>query len=622
MVNKTSNNDNKTRADLGNFFEDNIKNYNQYLENLKTLTDANKNNALLNFNKNNDGKNKYFSANDLSQLIAPTVNHLSEIFRSLTTELQKKPNLYFDTLNEWVSDITKLNFYFISKISGEKINPVIKEEKSDKRFAYEDWSSNIFFDFIKQFYLIAAKFLNNLIDGVEFKDIRQKRLLQFYIKQLTSAMSPTNFVFSNPEILKKTIMESGSNLIRGFENFKKDFEKHPNKLFIKQTKFEDFQVGINLATTEGEVVFKNNIFELIHYSYSDKDVHTKPMLVIPPFINKFYIMDLNEKKSMMKYLVDNKINTFLISWKNPNSDSRNLSFKDYIEDGVIKALNLVHQITNSKEINLTSYCVGGTLTSIVIPYMKKKNLPFTISSSTYLASLVDFNDPGELGIFITEEQIASLENEMKKNGYFDGKVMAAAFNFLRPTDLYWNYVVNNYLMGNEPTSFDMLYWNSDSTRLPEKLHSDYLRCMYLKNELVNNAFTIDEEAIDLKDVDIPILSIATTEDHIAPWKSVFNGLKSFGSNAEFILANSGHIAGIIQGTENKPGKLFYYCGEFKKKQDAESWFNSSSKKDGSWWPYWINWLQRYSGELINVKEIKGKKMKSIYKAPGEYVKEQ
>jgi len=200
--------------------------------------------------------------------------------------------------------------------------------------------------------------------------------------------------------------------------------------------------------------------------------------------------------------------------------------------------------------------------------------------------------------------------------------MAAAFNFLRPTDLYWNYVVNNYLMGNEPTSFDMLYWNSDSTRLPEKLHSDYLRCMYLKNELVNHAFTIDEEAIDLKDVDIPILSIATTEDHIAPWKSVFSGLKSFGSNAEFILANSGHIAGIIQGTENKPGKLFYYCGEFKKKQDAESWFNSSSKKDGSWWPYWINWLQRYSGELINVKEIKGKKMKSIYKAPGEYVKEQ
>jgi len=622
MVNKTSNNDNKTTADLGSFFEDNIKNYNQCLENLKTLTDANKNNALLNFNNNNKGKNKYFSANDLSQLIAPTVNHLTEIFKSLTAELQNKPKLYFDTLNEWVTDITKLNFYFISKISGDKINPVIKEEKSDKRFTYEDWSSNIFFDFIKQFYLIAAKFLNNLVDGVEFKDIKQKRLLQFYIKQLTSAMSPSNFVFSNPEILKKTIMENGSNLIRGFENFKKDFEQHPNKLFIKQTKYEDFQVGTNLATTEGEVIFKNNIFELIHYNYSKEDVHTKPMLVIPPFINKFYIMDLNEKKSMMKYLVDNKINTFLISWKNPNSDSRNLSFKDYIEDGVIKALNLVYQITNSKEINLTSYCVGGTLTSIVIPYMKKKDLPFTIGSSTYLASLVDFNDPGELGIFITEEQIASLENEMKKNGYFDGKVMAAAFNFLRPTDLYWNYVVNNYLMGNEPTSFDMLYWNSDSTRLPERLHSDYLRCMYLKNELVNHTFTIDEETIDLKDVDIPILSIATTEDHIAPWKSVFSGLKSFGSNAEFILANSGHIAGIIQGTENKPGKLFYYSGEFNKKQDAESWFNSSSKKDGSWWPYWINWLQQYSGELINVKEIKEKKMKAIYKAPGEYVKEQ
>jgi len=234
MVNKTSNNDNKARTDLGSFFEDNIKNYNQYLENLKTLTDANKNNALLNFNNNNKGKNKYFSANDLSQLIAPTVNHLTEIFKSLTAELQNKPKLYFDTLNEWVSDITKLNFYFISKISGDKINPVIKEERSDKRFAYEDWSSNIFFDFIKQFYLIAAKFLNNLIDGVEFKDIRQKRLLQFYIKQLTSAMSPSNFIFSNPEILKKTIMESGSNLIRGFENFKKDFEQHPNKLFIKQ----------------------------------------------------------------------------------------------------------------------------------------------------------------------------------------------------------------------------------------------------------------------------------------------------------------------------------------------------------------------------------------------------
>jgi polyhydroxyalkanoate synthase len=463
--------------------------------------------------------------------------------------------------------------------------------------------------------------MNNLIENVEFKNLKDKRIMQFYLKQLNSALSPSNFAFTNPEVLKKTVDEKGNNLAKGYENYKKDFEKHPNKLFIQQSKAGEFEIGRNLATTKGKVIFKNNLFELIQYDCTTDQQYAKPMLVIPPFINKYYIMDLNEKKSMMKYLVDKKFNTFLISWKNPDASSRNISFKEYIEDGVLEALRVVCEKTGSNAANIASYCVGGTLASLALAYLKVVPNKYKISTATYFASLIDFEDPGELGIFITEEQITSIEQQMKKTGYFDGKDMAAAFNFLRPGDLYWNYVVNNYLLGNEPTAFDMLHWNSDSTRLPEKMHSEYLRCMYLNNLVVKNKYKIGDVEIDLSKIDTPIFSVATTEDHIAPWRSVYQGLNAYNSHVNFVLANSGHIAGIIQGTENKPGKLHFYTKKFEKGKTQDEWFNSAKKVDGSWWPIWISWLAVNSGEFKKPSELNAKNFEVLYEAPGQYVKQ-
>jgi len=329
----------------------------------------------------------------------------------------------------------------------------------------------------------------------------------------------------------------------------------------------------------------------------------------------------NKKIDPEKYLVDKKFNTFLISWKNPDASSRNISFKEYIEDGVLEALRIVCEKTGSNSANIASYCVGGTLASLALAYLKVVPNKYKITSATFFASLIDFEDPGELGIFITEEQIASIENQMKKTGYFDGKDMAAAFNFLRPVDLYWNYVVNNYLLGNEPTAFDMLHWNSDSTRLSEKMHSEYLRCMYLNNLVVKNKYKIGDVEIDLSKIDTPIFSVATTEDHIAPWRSVYQGLNAYNSHINFVLANSGHIAGIIQGTENKPGKLHFYTKKFEKGKTQDEWFNSANKVDGSWWPVWISWLAVNSGQLKKPSELNAKNFEVLYEAPGQYVKQ-
>ena len=615
------NNDTKTEKinfeDLNSVFENNLKIYNQYVESFKNL--GSKENGFSSFQANNQNNN--FTMNDLSNLIAPTVNKMMESFKNFSTEIQQQPNVYFDNLNKWLSQIANLNFYFITKASGNIANPIVSEDKSDKRFINEEWKNNLFFDFIKQFYLITANFLNGLVENIEFKNPKDKRLMQFYLKQLNSALSPSNFAFTNPEVLKKTVEENGKNLAKGYENYKKDFEKHPNKLFIQQSKTGEFEIGKNLATTNGKVIFKNNLFELIHYDCTTDKQYSKPMLVIPPFINKYYIMDLNEKKSMMKYLIDKQFNTFLISWKNPDVSSRNISFKEYVEDGVLEALKIACEKTGSDSANITSYCVGGTLASLVLAYLKKVPGKYKITSATYLASLIDFEDPGELGIFITEEQITSIEKQMQKTGYFDGKDMAAAFNFLRPSDLYWNYVVNNYLLGNEPTAFDMLHWNSDSTRLPEKMQSEYLRCMYLNNLVVKNEYKIGDIKIELAKIDTPMFSVATTEDHIAPWKSVYQGLNSYNSNITFVLSNSGHIAGIIQGTENKPGKLHYYNNKFEKSQNADSWFNTAKKVDGSWWENWSTWIKSHSGELKKTSELNAKNFKVLYAAPGEYVKQ-
>ena len=606
--------------ELKDIFDNNVKIYNNFVEN--NLANFSQNNFQAQASNKNNSSKKEFSTIDLLNSIAPTTNKILESFQKFSSEVGKNPNIYFDHINKWMTQITSLNFYFVSKLSNQEALPVTKEDKTDKRFSSEEWTQNLFFDFVKQFYLITSQLLESLIESVEFPDPKQKELMRFYIKQLNMAFSPSNFVFSNPQVLMKTFEENGNNLVRGFENFRQDYLKHPNKLFISQTSFDDFKVGENLATTPGKVIFKNDVFELIHYNSETDTQFEKPLLIIPPFINKFYIMDLNEKKSMMKYLVENKMNTFLVSWKNPTSDSKDFGFEEYIDHGVLKAIEITCEETKSKEINLASYCVGGTLVAMVLAYLEQKPIPYKINSATFFASIIDFTDPSDLGIFISEEQIKAIEEQMNKTGFFDGKDMAAAFNFLRPGDLYWNYVVNNYLLGNKPSAFDMLYWNSDSTRLPAKLHSDYLRSMYLNNKIVKKEYKFKDLFLDLSKIKTPMFHVATTEDHIAPWKSVFSGLKNYSNQCKFILANSGHIAGIIQGKGAKPGKQYFYENNNSDvKTNATQWLDTADKKDGSWWPQWISWLEQFSGKAKQSKEINVGKFKPIYNAPGEYVVE-
>ena len=615
-TNKTSNNESKPSGafDFNEVFQNNIKIYNNLInasmEGFNTTADK---------TEDNKDKKNLFKIEDLLKSINPTTNKIFESIEKFTAEIGKNPQIYHDNIGKWITQITSLNFYFVSKLSNQSAVPPIQEEKTDKRFSTEEWQKNLFFDFVKQFYLITAEMLNSLVDSVQFPDPKQKALMQFYIKQLNMAMSPSNFLFTNPDVMMATMKENGDNLVRGFNNFREDYIKHPNKMFISQTT-SDFKVGENLATTSGKVIFKNEVFELIHYKPETDSQYERPLLVIPPFINKFYIMDLNEKKSMMKYLVENKVNTFLVSWKNPQIESKDFGFEEYVEKGVIKAIEIACEQTRSKEINLASYCVGGTLVSMVLAYLEQKPTPYKIQSATFFASLIDFTEPGDLGIFITDEQIKAIEEQMNKIGYFDGKNMAAAFNFLRPGDLYWNYVVNNYLLGNQPSAFDMLYWNSDSTRLPAKLHSDYLRSMYLNNKVIKKEYKLKDTLLDLQKITTPMFHVATSEDHIAPWKSVFSGLKNYNNECKFILANSGHIAGIIQGKGAKPGKQHYYSNnKVDVQSDASAWLDAAEKIEGSWWPQWIDWLKQFSGTEKKSKEIDSNKHKEIYPAPGQYV---
>jgi len=608
---------------LNDLFENNLKLYNSFVQGA----------AIKNQEPKKNSTQQNFEPQDLYKLISPTTDRIFESLNAFSGKVHKDPRLLFENIHIWMEDIVKLNYYFISKASNQKVDPIIKPNIADQRFSSKDWSENLIFDFIKQFYLITTTLLENLVEKGIFDDPKQKDYFKFYIKQIITALSPTNFVFTNPDILTKTIKEGGQNLIRGYENYRKDNEKNPNKFFISQTQFDKFEVGKNLATTEGKVIYKNNIFELIHYNSDTEKQFEIPLLVIPPFINKYYIMDINKEKSLVKFLVENKINAFLMSWKNPGPDSRNLGFIDYIEDGVMEAIKVACKQSGSPKLNLASYCIGGTLLSMTLAHLeniKKKTLSLThlknikvkdhINSATFFASLVNFEDFGDLQMFISEKQIDSIEQEMKKVGYFDGKNLAATFNFLRPGDLYWNYVVNNYLLGNEPSAFDILYWNNDSTNLPEKLYSDYLRSLCLNNNLAKNNYKLAGKELNLSKITTPMFHVATTADHICPWKAVYKGLECYNSNIKFILSNSGHVAGIMKGKNSKPGKSFFYSTDDDNiKMTPDKWLKSAKKNEGSWWPAWIKWLAKRSGNLKDAKELNLSKYPAIYDAPGQYV---
>lgn len=505
----------------------------------------------------------------------------------------------------------------VKRMAGEQAPPVVSPDPRDKRFADPEWSENQFFDFLKQAYLLTAQWADKLVKDAAGVDEHTRKKAEFYVKQIANAISPSNFVLTNPELLRETLSSNAENLVRGMHMLSEDIKAGHGLLKIRQSDPSMFEVGKNLATTPGTVVFQNELMQLIQYEATTKNTMKLPLLIVPPWINKFYILDLAPEKSFIKWCVDEGITVFVISWVNPDARLVAKSFEEYMREGVITALDTVEAITGEKQVHAIGYCVGGTLLSITLAYLaaKKQN---RIKSATLFAAQVDFTYAGDLMVFVDEERISQLETHMKEQGYLEASRMANTFNMLRSNDLIWPYVVNNYMRGKKPVPFDILYWNSDATRMPAANHSFYLRNCYLDNKLTKGEMEIAGVRIDLHEVKVPVYNLATREDHIAPAKSVLYGSQYFGGPVKFVLAGSGHIAGVI----NPPAKpkYQYWTGDGPQDESVEAWMKTATEHPGSWWPDWLEWLKAQGAETVAARKIGGGRFKPIEDAPGSYVK--
>jgi polyhydroxyalkanoate synthase subunit PhaC len=485
----------------------------------------------------------------------------------------------------------------------------------DGRFKDPAWSEGVF-DYMKRAYLITSHWSEALVEEAEGLDPDTKQKAAFFTKQIVNALAPSNWVFTNPELLRETFAADGENLVRGMQLLVEDIRKGGGDLKIRQTDPSQFKLGENIAATPGKVIYQNDLLQLIQYEATTKKVFKRPLLIVPPWINKYYILDLTPEKSMVKSAVDQGHTVFMISWVNPDERLAGKTFQDYMHEGVLTAIDKVGEATGEKKINAIGYCVGGTLLSVALAYMAAKN-DRRVASATYFASQVDFRHAGDLKVFTDEDQIAAVEREMAKRGYLDSSKMAGVFNLMRSNDLIWPYIVNVYQKGKEPLPFDLLFWNSDSTRMPAANHSFYLRRFYLNNDLTEGRLELDGVKLDLKKIKIPIYSVATREDHIAPARSVFLSSQFFGGPVRFILAGSGHIAGIIA----PPGKSRYpHWTGGPPEGEIEDWINKAEEHPGSWWPDWQKWVAGHDKRQVAARHIGGGKFEPIEDAPGSYVR--
>ena len=505
----------------------------------------------------------------------------------------------------------------VKRMAGEHSEPVVAPDPRDKRFSDPEWSQNQFFDFLKQAYLLTAQWTDRLVKDAAGIDEHTRKKAEFYVKQIANAISPSNFVLTNPELLRETLSSNGENLVRGMHMLSEDIKAGQGVLKIRQSDPSMFDVGKNLATTPGKVVFQNELMQLIQYQATTKNTLKLPLLIVPPWINKFYILDLAPEKSFIKWCVDQGITVFVISWVNPDARLASKSFEEYMREGVITAINTVEAITGEKRLHAIGYCVGGTLLAITLAYFaaKKQN---RVKSATLFTAQVDFTYAGDLMVFVDEERIRQLETHMKEQGYLEASRMANTFNMLRSNDLIWPYIINNYMRGKKPLPFDILYWNSDATRMPAANHSFYLRNCYLDNKLTKGEMEIADIRLDLRKVTVPVYNLATREDHIAPAKSVLYGSQYFGGPVKYVLAGSGHIAGVVN-PPSKP-KYQYWTGDKPNGESVETWMKSAAEHPGSWWPDWLDWLKALDAETVSARKIGGGKFKPIEDAPGSYVK--
>jgi polyhydroxyalkanoate synthase len=505
----------------------------------------------------------------------------------------------------------------LRKMTGEADAPAVAPpDPSDKRFADPEWQQNPLFNFLQQAYSLTTNWANALVDHAEGVDPATRERAQFYLRQIAGAVSPSNFLATNPELIRATLQENGENLVRGMKMFAEDVEAGKGQLKIRQSDPSKFVLGVNMAATPGKVVFRNDLFELIQYTPTTETVLKRPLLIVPPWINKFYVLDLNPEKSFIRWSVEQGLTVFLISWVNPDERQAEKSFEDYIREGVLTALDAIEDATGEREVSAVGYCVGGTLLAMTLAYMAGTN-DRRISSATLFTTQVDFTDPGELKHFVDEERIRSIEAKMEEAGYLEGARMASAFNMLRPNELIWSYFVNNYLKGKEPPAFDLLVWNSDNTRMPKANHSFYLRNCYLENNFAQGKIVMNNVRLDLSRVKIPIYNLAAREDHIAPAKSVFNGAKLFGGDMKYVLAGSGHIAGVVNPA-TKP-KYQYWTGP-RPQGEFEAWGAEAKEHPGTWWLDWIKWIEAQASEKVPARLPGQGKLKALCDAPGEYVR--
>ncbi|MET1256253.1 class I poly(R)-hydroxyalkanoic acid synthase [Aliikangiella maris] len=498
--------------------------------------------------------------------------------------------------------------------------PVAQPEPGDKRFATEQWTENPLFDYIKQSYLINSAFYIDFINSLqEIDDITKEKLL-FFARQWISAISPSNFLLTNPEALIKTLQTGGANLLSGLDQLQNDIKQSIDTLNISITDNSAFKIGENLAATQGKVIFQNRLIQLIHYSPVGEKVYQQPMLIVPPWINKYYVLDLREKNSFARWLVNQGYDTFMISWVNPDESYKDVGFDDYIQEAIIEALNQIEKITEQSKIHCIGYCLGGTLLGAATAYLQQSG-DNRIQSTTYLATLLDFTYKGEIGIFINESILNAIEKTMLARGVFDGRAMAVSFNLLRENELYWNYFVNNYLKGEKPSPFDLLYWSSDSTNIPARLHQFVLRKLYFENALVHpGEVVIQGKGLDLSKINTPSYFISTKLDHIAKWESCYLGARHHGGDVRFVLGESGHIAGIINSPEkNKYGHWLNQIDSLN--MAPKEWVKNAKKVEGSWWLDWAKWMQERNNQQVAARIPEQGPNTVIEDAPGSYVKQ-
>lgn len=533
------------------------------------------------------------------------------ILSSASEQLVSNPEKFLQLNIEYVEKFQNLIINSVEKFSGKQTEPLYSPQGKDKRFQDIAWEENVYFNFVQQFYLMSSEWLQKNIKQYELAPDLQQHL-EFITKQFIDAFSPSNFAIYNPKVFSETLETGGKNLIQGLENLLMDIKSSGDILSINTTDKNAFHLGKNIAATKGKVIFQNQLVQLICYEPKDK-VFSIPLLIIPPCINKYYILDLSKHNSMVSYLVENNFQVLMISWVNPDKNLADKTYEDYLKEGVLESCEYILSLGYEK-INCAGYCIGGAFLATIIAYLKAKNLNY-INSASFLTTLLDYTNPGEVGIFINDSSIGMIEQEMNTKGYFDGRYLSNSFSLLRANDLVWSFFVNNYLLGKTPMPFDLLYWNADPTNLPANMHSYYLRNMYQNNLLKEpGGISVLGTKIDLSKIDCNSFFLAAVDDHIAPWRSVYEGVSLVNGNKVFCLTNSGHVAGVV----NPPSKSKY---NYKTNSDlslaSELWYINATEHQGSWWPYWLTWLESNSDQ--KVPSIDYVKLKFIENAPGKYV---